>query len=117
MSLEKNNQKILLLIDKNERLELSEIDQFKQLLFDCDINISGNQRETPLMFLLSYNKSYNINIDNQTIFKLLKKSNLNQQDSSGCYLAYYLIFYNKCEFKLSQNKIMYLLKKADLNIK
>lgn len=97
---------------KNIYLNLNEI---KYLIQNSKLDKPDNYGHTPLMYILEKNLSENLNIDNKTLFSLLKNSNPNDCNTLNDYsTAMYLFQNNKSQnLNLTQKQFLQLLPKID----
>ena len=84
------------------------ISKFNNIKID-DTNIS--------FYIISHNNRFNFNLSPNQIMSIIKKSNLNIQDSDDCTLSMNILQYNKVEkLNLSPNQIISVIESSDLSI-
>jgi ankyrin repeat protein len=115
MNQEDANQKILEIMNKNDSLSPEEIQLFKKLIHQCDLNIRNNLGYTILMFSFIFNSLKNLNLSTEQWDYLLEHSDLNQQDYNNCNPFMYFLKNNQInKLNLTKNQLNYLIQHSDL---
>lgn len=111
-------KKITFLMEKTNEYQELDVQMFKNLLFQCDVNFISKKGWNPIIYTIIYNIDKGIYINTNSFYELLKKSNPNLIDPYGYTMIMYILRHNYShEIHLSSDQLFNLLQKCDLNQK
>ena len=113
MNKEYANQKMIQIMNKDYLLSKQDIELFKKMIYECDLNLQDKTDATPIIYALHFNKKYHLTREQWDY--LIQNSDLKKQDEDG-YTA--LLEAIRChkeqELNFHKEQWDYLLKNSDL---
>jgi hypothetical protein len=111
-------KKIAFLMEKTNEYQELDVQMFKNLLSQCDVNFISKNGWNPIIYTIIHNVDKGIYINTNHFYELLKKSNLNLIDPYGYTMMMYILRHNYShEIHLTSDQLFHLLQKCDLNQK